>query len=45
VGVLDDGYLTITDRVSDIIIRGGENTSAREIEKLPLRMGSSIAPG
>jgi len=33
VGVLDaDGYLTITDRVSDIIIRGGENISAVEVE-------------
>jgi len=37
VGVLDDeGYLTITDRVSDIIIRGGENISAQEIEELML---------
>ena len=37
VGVLDaDGYLTITDRVSDIIIRGGENVSAQEIEELLL---------
>ena len=35
VGVLDgDGYLSITDRVSDIIIRGGENISAQEIEEL-----------
>jgi acyl-CoA synthetase (AMP-forming)/AMP-acid ligase II len=35
VGVLDDdGYLTITDRLSDIIIRGGENISAAEIEEL-----------
>jgi acyl-CoA synthetase len=35
VGVLDDdGYLTITDRISDIIIRGGENISAAEIEEL-----------
>jgi acyl-CoA synthetase (AMP-forming)/AMP-acid ligase II len=34
VGVLDtDGYLTITDRVSDIIIRGGENVSAQEVEE------------
>jgi acyl-CoA synthetase len=34
VGVLDDdGYLTITDRVSDIIIRGGLNLSASEIEE------------
>jgi acyl-CoA synthetase (AMP-forming)/AMP-acid ligase II len=39
VGVLDDdGYLTITDRVSDIIIRGGENISAQEIEELMLRL-------
>ena len=35
VGVLDDdGYLTITDRISDVIIRGGENVSAQEIEEL-----------
>ena len=35
VGVLDaDGYLTITDRVSDMIIRGGENISAQEVEDL-----------
>ena len=35
VGVLDaDGYLTITDRVSDVIIRGGENISAAEVEEL-----------
>jgi acyl-CoA synthetase len=35
VGVVDDeGYLTITDRISDIIIRGGENISAAEIEEL-----------
>ena len=35
IGVLDgDGYLTITDRISDIIIRGGENISAQEIEEL-----------
>lgn len=37
VGVLDDdGYLTIIDRVSDIIIRGGENISAQEVEELLL---------
>ena len=41
VGVLDDdGYLTITDRVSDIIIRGGENISAQEIEELLLGLDS-----
>jgi acyl-CoA synthetase len=34
VGVLDDrGCLTIVDRSSDLIIRGGENVSAREIEE------------
>jgi acyl-CoA synthetase (AMP-forming)/AMP-acid ligase II len=34
VGVLDDdGYLAITDRISDVIIRGGENISAQEIEE------------
>jgi acyl-CoA synthetase (AMP-forming)/AMP-acid ligase II len=39
IGVLDgDGYLTITDRLSDVIIRGGENISAQEIEELLLRM-------
>jgi acyl-CoA synthetase len=37
VGTLDDeGYLTITDRISDIIIRGGENLSAQEIEEAVL---------
>ena len=39
VGVLDaDGYLSITDRISDIIIRGGENISAQEVEELMLGM-------
>jgi acyl-CoA synthetase len=39
VGVLDDdGYLTITDRKSDIIIRGGENISALEVETTLLAM-------
>ena len=33
IGMLDEhGCLTITDRVKDIIIRGGENLSAAEIE-------------
>jgi acyl-CoA synthetase (AMP-forming)/AMP-acid ligase II len=35
VGVLDeDGYLSITDRISDVIIRGGENISAAEVEEI-----------
>ena len=39
VGVLDDdGYLSIVDRKKDIIIRGGENISALEVEELLLRM-------
>jgi acyl-CoA synthetase len=33
--VLDeDGYLTIVDRKKDIIIRGGENISALEVEEV-----------
>jgi acyl-CoA synthetase (AMP-forming)/AMP-acid ligase II len=31
-----DGHLVITDRVKDIIIRGGENISAREVEEVLL---------
>ena len=39
IGVLDeDGYLTITDRKKDIIIRGGANISAAEIEELVVRL-------
>ena len=39
VGVLDeDGYLTITDRKADVIIRGGENISALEVEEILLGM-------
>jgi acyl-CoA synthetase (AMP-forming)/AMP-acid ligase II len=39
IGVLDDdGYLTIVDRKSDVIIRGGENISAIEVEDLLLTM-------
>ena len=39
IGVLDaDGYLTITDRKKDIIIRGGENVSAAEVEEILMRM-------
>jgi acyl-CoA synthetase (AMP-forming)/AMP-acid ligase II len=39
VGVLDDeGFLAITDRKKDIIIRGGENVSAQEVEEVLMRM-------
>ena len=34
----DDGFLTITDRKADIIIRGGENISALEVEEVLLAM-------
>jgi acyl-CoA synthetase (AMP-forming)/AMP-acid ligase II len=35
IGRLDgDGYLTVTDRLKDIIIRGGENISSKEVEDL-----------
>jgi acyl-CoA synthetase (AMP-forming)/AMP-acid ligase II len=41
VGTLDqDGYLSITDRVSDVIIRGGENISAQEVEELLMGMAA-----
>jgi acyl-CoA synthetase len=39
IGVMDeDGYLTLTDRKTDIIIRGGENISALEVEEVLLLM-------
>jgi acyl-CoA synthetase (AMP-forming)/AMP-acid ligase II len=39
IGMLDaDGYLTITDRKKDVIIRGGENISAAEVEQVLARM-------
>jgi acyl-CoA synthetase (AMP-forming)/AMP-acid ligase II len=38
VGHVDaDGYLTVTDRIKDIIVRGGENLSSGEIEDILLR--------
>lgn len=38
IGRLDmDGYLLITDRKKDIIIRGGENISSKEVEEILLR--------
>jgi acyl-CoA synthetase len=43
IGVLDDdGYLTITDRKADVIIRGGENISALEVEEVLLTMPSVV---
>jgi acyl-CoA synthetase (AMP-forming)/AMP-acid ligase II len=37
VGVADeDGYICITDRIADVIIRGGENISAAEVEEVLL---------
>ena len=39
IGVLDDdGYLTIVDRLKDVIIRGGENVSALEVEEVLLSL-------
>ena len=39
IGVLDaEGYLAIVDRKKDIIIRGGENISALEVEEMLLRI-------
>jgi acyl-CoA synthetase (AMP-forming)/AMP-acid ligase II len=39
IGIIDaDGCLTIVDRKKDIVIRGGENISSREIEDLVLRV-------
>ena len=39
VGILDaDGYLTITDRLGDLIIRGGLNISGAEIEERLMTM-------
>lgn len=38
IGVLDrDGFLTVTDRKKDLVIRGGENISSVEVEDVLLR--------
>ena len=36
-GVLEDGYLRLTGRIKEIIIRGGENISPIEVEEVLLR--------
>jgi acyl-CoA synthetase (AMP-forming)/AMP-acid ligase II len=42
-GVLDDdGFLTITDRVKDVIIRGGENISAAELEEVIAKLAAVV---
>jgi acyl-CoA synthetase (AMP-forming)/AMP-acid ligase II len=43
VGILDqDGYLTIVDRIKDMIIRGGENIYPKEIESVLARHGAVL---
>ncbi len=41
----DDGYFYITDRKKDIIIRGGENVSPREVEEVLLQMPQILDVG
>jgi acyl-CoA synthetase (AMP-forming)/AMP-acid ligase II len=44
VGVRDEeGWLRITDRVKDVIIRGGENVSAAEVEDVLVRQLPGVA--
>jgi acyl-coenzyme A synthetase/AMP-(fatty) acid ligase len=39
IGRMDaDGYLTITDRKKDVIIRGGENIASKEVEDILARL-------
>ena len=43
IGRLDaEGFLLITDRKKDIIIRGGENISSKEVEAVLLRLDGVI---
>jgi long-chain acyl-CoA synthetase len=41
----DDGYFYITDRKKDIIIRGGENVSPREVEEVLLQIPQILDVG
>lgn len=44
IGVVDSGgFLTITDRKKDVIIRGGENISAAEVEQVLLAALDTVA--
>ena len=41
-GIMDeDGYVSISGRIKDMIIRGGENVYPREVEEFLLKMGRS----
>jgi long-chain acyl-CoA synthetase len=41
----EDGYIFITDRKKDIIIRGGENVSPREVEEVLFQHPAVAAAG
>ncbi|MGB8708042.1 MAG: AMP-binding protein [Dehalococcoidia bacterium] len=41
----EDGYIFITDRKKDIIIRGGENVSPREVEEILCRHTKVVEAG
>ena len=41
IGTIDRaGYLTITDRIKDMVIRGGENISSKQVEDIMLTLGN-----
>ena len=41
-GVIDeDGYVVISGRLKDVIIRHGENISAKEVEDIPVQYNNS----
>ena len=41
----EDGYLTLVDRIKDMIIRGGENIYPKEIETVALPRMPAVARG